>query len=31
MDLTSDGGVCFAFTLPVYSLVPSRTSLERLQ
>ena len=31
MELTSDGGVCFAFTLPVYSLVPSRTSQERLQ
>jgi signal transduction histidine kinase/GAF domain-containing protein len=31
MELTSDGGVCFAFTLPVYSLVPSRTSPERLQ
>jgi len=31
VELTSDDGLCFAFTLPVYSLVPSRTSLERLQ
>jgi len=31
VESASDGGLCFAFTLPVYSLIPSRTSLERFQ
>lgn len=31
VESASDGGLCFAFTLPVYPLIPSRTSLERFQ
>ena len=31
VESASDGALCFAFTLPIYSLIPTRTSLERFQ